>query len=181
MKQLHSTMTAQIKSSKAFFFICATSSPPRTEGERKGSTAICNSVRFDYITRCQFCRPSGRLSSVFSYRYKKDWNLSISVLYGGELGIWTLETLITPTRFPIVRLRPLSQLSILLSCLFVGVNRSEQYVLYRCFAVSSIVFSKFFKNFFRQILPETLYNNVYFKKYWFFVKKCWLCKKNVVY
>ena len=25
----------------------------------------------DYITRCQFCRPSGRLSSVFSYRYKK--------------------------------------------------------------------------------------------------------------
>ena len=53
MKQLHSTMTAQIKSSKAFFFICATSSPPRTEGERKGSTAICNSVRFDYITRCR--------------------------------------------------------------------------------------------------------------------------------
>ncbi len=31
--------------------------------------------------------------------------------YGGEQGIRTLETLVTPTRFPIVLLRPLGQLS----------------------------------------------------------------------
>ena len=42
-------------------------------------------------------------------RTKRNDNLSVdklSFLFGGEKGIRTPETLLTPTRFPIVRLRP---------------------------------------------------------------------------
>ena len=60
--------------------------------------------------------PPCRRNCSFATGNAKRAETKVSALYGGELGIWTLETLITPTRFPIVRLRPLSQLSILLSC-----------------------------------------------------------------
>ena len=44
------------------------------------------------------------------FSHKKSTHLGC-VFYGGENGIWTHGTLMTYTRFPIVRLRPLSHFS----------------------------------------------------------------------
>ena len=53
---MYSTMTAQIKSSKAFFRIYATSFPPRTEGGKEELTVCPGKQAFPYdkyITQAQ--------------------------------------------------------------------------------------------------------------------------------
>ena len=96
---------------------------------------------------CQFAALPGGFS-VFIAGCKKSCNLPITAHFWRRVRdlnprdahhAYTISNRAPSTTQPTLHLVKL---------LFVGVNRSEQYVLYRRFAVSSIVFSNFFKNFF---------------------------------
>ena len=95
---------------------------------------------------CQFAALPGGFS-VFIAGCKKSCNLSITAHFWRRVRdlnprdahhAYTISNRAPSTTQPTLHLVKL---------LFVGVNRSEQYVLYRPFAVSSIVFLKFFKKF----------------------------------
>ena len=93
---------------------------------------------------CQFAALPGGFS-VFIAACKKSCNLSITAHFWRRVRdlnprdahhAYTISNRAPSTTQPTLHLVKL---------LFVGVNRSEQYVLYRPFVVSSIVFLKFFK------------------------------------
>lgn len=95
---------------------------------------------------CQFAALPGGFS-VFIAACKKSCNLSITAHFWRRVRdlnprdahhAYTISNRAPSTTQPTLHLVKL---------LFVGVNRSEQYVLYRPFAVSSIVFLKFFEKF----------------------------------
>ena len=103
---------------------------------------------------------SGSLIGFQKVIKRKTSRVSRGFPYGGEGGIWTLDTLLGYTRFPIVRARPATRLLQVCRCNQLAYNTS-------CFPICQVLFFIFYKKlFFQNGLQLLTTSGIFIIMYW---------------